>query len=81
MGRYNEECLRIVNSKIDKVDKAAYISFVGKVKADLKMIKGDNKSDEDDGTPLIKPKGNDRFEKREMQLEEQDNTPKPHNAL
>ena len=25
VGRYNEECLRIVNSKIDKVDKHAYV--------------------------------------------------------
>ena len=38
VGRYNEECLRIVNSKVEKVDQAAYIQFVGKVKADLNKI-------------------------------------------
>jgi hypothetical protein len=51
VGRYNEECIRIVNSKIDRVDKDAYTKFVGKVKADLKFIKGSN-SEEADGTHL-----------------------------
>ena len=50
-GRYNEECIRIVNSKIDKVDKDAYTKFVGKVKADLKFIKGSH-SEESYGTHL-----------------------------
>ena len=36
VGRYNEECLRIVNSKVEKVDEDAYVKFVGRVKADLK---------------------------------------------
>ena len=59
-----------MNSKVDRVDNDAYIKFVGKVKADLKLIK-ETKSEEDDGTPLVEPAGNDRFEKREMQLKEQ----------
>ena len=64
VGRYNEDCLRIVNSKVEKVDGEAYIQFVGKVKADLLKIQEENKPWEDDGSPVIPPKGNDRFEKR-----------------
>jgi hypothetical protein len=60
VGRYNEDCFRIKNSKIEKVDKDAYTKFVGKIKADLKFIKG-NKSSEDDGTVVEPAKFNDRF--------------------
>lgn len=49
-----------MNSKIDKYDKDAYIKFVGKLKADLNVIK-ETKPEEDDGTPVIEPKFNDRF--------------------
>jgi uncharacterized membrane protein YfhO len=70
VGRYNEECIRIVNSKIDRVDKDAYTKFVGKVKADLKFIKG-SKSEEADGTVTEPAKFNDRFEEREHILDEQ----------
>jgi hypothetical protein len=63
VGRYNEECIRIVNSKIDRVDKDAYTKFVGKVKADLKFIKGSN-SEEADGSVIEPAKFNDRFEER-----------------
>lgn len=70
MGRYNEECLRIVNSKVDKVDNDAYIKFVGKVKADLKLIKG-SKSEEDDGTVAAPDKFNDWYEMRERKNHEQ----------
>ena len=38
VGRYNEECHRIFNSKVEKVDNKAYTDFVGKVKADLNKI-------------------------------------------
>ena len=72
VGRYDEQCFRIVNSKIEKVDEAAYMKFVGKVKHDLNKIKEENSPSEDDGLPLIKPKGNDRFEERQMKLAEQD---------
>jgi hypothetical protein len=70
VGRYNEECLRIINSKVEKVDKDAYIKFVGKVKADLKLING-SKSEEDDGTVAAPAKFNDRFEERERKNDEQ----------
>ena len=70
VGRYNEQCHRILNNKIAKVDTKAYNTFVGKVKAELNLIKSEQ-SIEDDGTHKIEPAGNERFEKREMQNNEQ----------
>ena len=71
VGRYKEECLRIVNSKVEKVDEATYVKFVGRVKADLNKILEEKEPDQDDGSPVIKPKGNPRFEENQMQLDEQ----------
>ena len=48
----------------------AYTKFVGDVNAELNLIKA-SKPNEDDGSPVIKPKYNLRFEENLMQNEEQ----------
>ena len=70
VGRYNEECLRIINSKIQKVDQNVYITFIGKVKADVKMIM-QNKPEDSGDTPVKSPKDKDREEKQQKLQDEQ----------
>ena len=59
-----------MNSKIEKVDSVVYTKFVGDVKADLNFIKA-SKPVEDDGTPVVEPKFNDRFQEKEHQNDDQ----------
>lgn len=70
MGRHDEICFRIINSKIDRVDREAFIKFTGELKAQIDLIKQE-KSDGGRSTPVVDPNGNDRDSKREKLIEDQ----------
>jgi len=70
VGRHDENCFRIINTKIEKVDRNAFIKFTGELKAQIDLI-NQEKSDSGRTTPVVDPNGNDRGSKREKLMEDQ----------